>query len=210
MQKTNYEVPELIEVALADDHLLVRQSLTKILSLRGNIKVIIEASNNEELLAKLSGSKTPVVVLDLFMPDLKSCVNTIKKIHQTQPTPKIIIVTMNNDGSIKSHLLKCGVYAVIHKGADIDLLINTILQASQSSLNPRYHINSKNEFDCLFSEREIKILKLIAAGKTNKEVAEIVFLSVRSIEEIKFCMKEKIDAKNTISLIKFAIENKIV
>jgi DNA-binding NarL/FixJ family response regulator len=209
---------DFIEVALADDHILFRQALKIALSLRGNINITIEASTNFELISKLAESKKAIILLDIYMPDLNSCINTIEKIQEEFPEAKILILTMCNDEYIESQLLKYGVFSFIHKSENIDQLIGNIRKASLNISHSRDISSNENRSrkgelankKITFSEKEIEILKLIGEGKTNKEITRKIFLSLRSIEQIMHNMRERIDAKNTPSLIKFATDNKII
>lgn len=191
-----------IQVALIDDHAILRQALKNAFHYHGRIRVGIEASNYPELLDKLSTSRIEIIIMDLTMPDLTKTQTTIHQIQQLIPEAKILILTMHNEESIKQELIKCGIFSFISKGADFEQLIESILMAAEGATGG---IKS-----AIFSEREKMILKLIAAGKTNVEISRVVFLSVRSIEQIRHKMKDRANVTNTASLIDFAIRNRMI
>lgn len=211
---------EKIDLAIADDHTLFRQSLKGFFSTLGNINVKIEASDYSELLIKLTTCKTEIILMDLNLPDLHSSINAISQILVNIPRAKILIVTMSNDNSIKQRLFNAGIYSYIHKGADIEYLIERIMiassqvhasQVNHTANNPirnRHNVEKINKIT--FSQREKIILKLIIDGKTNSEISKTVFLSVRSIEEIRHGMKERANVKNTVALVEFAIRNQLL
>ncbi|WP_205510359.1 response regulator transcription factor [Longitalea arenae] len=210
----------LIPVAISDDHAMVRQALKCAFLYQGKIKIVVEASSYSELLQKLAVSKVKIIIMDLVLPDLNSTVEAIRQIQQLIPDSKILILTMHNDDRIKRELLAVGVFAFIHKGDEFELLIDQILMASRAitSLECRSGKDiddsdrkpKQGSEDALFSQREKLILKLIADGYTNMEISRIVFLSVRSIEQIRHKMKERANVTNTASLIDFAIRNDLI
>ena len=140
------------------------------------------------------------------MPDLNRTKDTIHQIQQFIPEAKILILTMHNDEYIKRELIKSGIYSFISKSTDFDQFIESIMMAAEGGKQA-----GKMDFkSTVFSEREKLILDLISKGKTNVEISRTIFLSVRSIEQIRHKMKERINVENTASLINFAIRNRII
>lgn len=209
----------LIPIAIADDHAMVRQALKCAFLYQGMIKIAVEASCYSELLQKLAVSKVKIIIMDLIMPDLNGTLETIRQIQLLIPDAKILILTMHNDDRIRKELLRAGVYAFVHKGDEFELLIDHILTAAKTITSGLSRSEENSDKDAkrihgsknvLFSEREKLILKLIADGNTNMEISRIVFLSVRSIEQIRHKMKERANVTNTASLIDFAIRNDLI
>jgi len=204
------------DLAIADDHLLFRQALKHALLTERNFTVTIEASDTLQLLHKLSPFKNAIILLDIFMPTFESCAQTIKQVFGIQPRAKIIIVTMCNDKAISERLVALGVFGIVHKSEDISELIKIILLAAeqlmmQSVAGMQVYEKGRGPANKVqFSKREVEILKLIASGKTNKEIAAHVYLSISSVEQIRAAMKDRVNSKTTIGLIRFAIDNKVI
>lgn len=210
----------LIPIAITDDHAMVRQALKCAFLYQGMIKIVVEASCYSELLQKLAVSKVKIIIMDLIMPDLISTLDTIRQIQLLIPDAKVLILTMHNDDRIRKELLQAGVFAYVHKGDEFEMLIDHILMAAKTITSNACRSEKENNDNAakqlresnsaLFSEREKLILKLIAEGYTNMEISRIVFLSVRSIEQIRHKMKERANVTNTASLIDFAIRNDLI
>jgi len=200
----------VIQVALIDDHAIVRQALKRAFLFYGNIQVSVEASSYADLLQKLTVTRTRIIIMDLNMPNVASVTNTIHQIKQLIPEVKILILTMHNDELVKRDLEKTGIHSFIHKSADMEVLIESIFSAAKNDTPVRPSSDNSLHKKTIFSDREKRILKLIAEGRTNMEISRIIFLSVRSIEQIRHNMKMRASVTNTASLIDFAIRNGMI
>jgi DNA-binding NarL/FixJ family response regulator len=207
-------------IVLADDHVLLRQGLKRILEGMADLEVVGEASDGMELLQLLKGLAPHMVILDISMPRLRGieAIHEIKAIH---PDVSILILTMHKDkeylylalsAGAKGYLLKEDadkeLFSAIEKirqgkrylsPSFSDLLVDEWAQAG------RQDGRSMPEPDRL-TIREREVLKLIAEGKTNKEIGDLLFISARTVERHRANMMEKLNLKNATDLIKYAIQ----
>ena len=212
-----------ISIAIADDHTLFRKSLKGYLSQQKHIEVIIEASNAVELINELKSKPADIVLLDIFMPELNGD-EAVKIIRSQHPDTKVIILSMHTDLAVVNDLIDTGIHAYISKSDEPEQLLQAIRSVCENriyknkiftealywnrQLNVKY--GGINRVNNSLEDREKKILQLLWEEKSNKEIADEVFLSVRSIEKIRQSMKEKLGVKSTIGLIKYGLNNKII
>ncbi len=207
-------------VVLADDHVLLRQGLKRILEGLADLEVIGEASDGIELLHLLNQVSAHLIILDISMPKLRGleAIHEIKTIH---PDASILILTMHKDKEYLYLALSSGANGYLLKeDADKELFtaIERIRQGktyfspyfSEGLINDWKQIGKEeaksiSDLDPL-STREREVLKLIAEGKTNKEIGDLLFISVRTVERHRANMMEKLNLKKTADLIKYAIQ----
>jgi DNA-binding NarL/FixJ family response regulator len=215
-------LPQLINIALVDDHTLFRKTLASFFIPHPNINVVFEAPDAQELLTRLKTSFVDILLMDIFMPRLNG-LEALKIIRREYPEIKVIALSMATDLHLVNELIDAGVYAFISKSDEPENLIHAITAASESRIYKNkwftealywYRQNNMQKGSIkntiTFDEREKKILHLLWEEKSNKEIASEVFLGVRSIEKIRQDLKEKVDVKTTVGLLKFAIKNKII
>jgi DNA-binding NarL/FixJ family response regulator len=211
-----------INLAIVDDHSLFRKTLKNYLSEQKNINVAIQASGMFELFDKLRHTHIDVLLMDVFMPDMNG--NTaLFKIRNEYPDIKILVLSMSNDMGLISDMLDSGIHGYISKSDEPEDLLQAIQAVSEGRIyrnrlftealywNKQNNIKTfANESVTTLNEREKKILKLIWEEKSNKQMADDLFLGVRSVEKIRQDLKEKIGAKSTVGLLKYAINKKII
>ncbi len=207
-------------IVLADDHVLVRQGLRRIIEEKAELQVIGEANDGIELLALLGEVTPDLVVLDIFMPNLRGieAIHEIKKVH---PDMKILILTMHRDKEYLYLALSAGAKGYLLKeDADKELFsaIEKIRQGrtyvspyfSEHVIDDLVQVGRKDtksilEIDPLtFREREV--LKLIAEGKSSKEIATLLFISVFTVNNHRASIMEKLNLKKATDLVKYAIQ----
>lgn len=210
-----------INLAIVDDHSLFRKTLKSFLSEHSNINVAIQAADMFDLLTKLKTMSIDLLLMDIFMPGLNG--NEALKIVRTEfPSIKILVLSMSTDVNLISDLLDAGIHGYISKADEPE----DLLQAIQSVAENRIYRNrlftealywdKQNKIKIYegshitLNQREKKILQLIWEEKSNKEIADELFLGIRSVEKIRQDMKEKIGAKSTVGLLKYAIDTKII
>ncbi len=207
-------------IVLADDHVLVRQGLKRIIEEKAELEVIGEANDGIELLALLGGVMPDLVILDIFMPNLRGieAIHEIKKIH---PDMKILILTMHRDKEYLYLALSAGAKGYLLKeDADKELfsaiekirqgrtyispyfserMIDDLVQVGKRDTKPILDIDPLT-----FREREV--LKLIAEGKSSKEIASLLFISVFTVNNHRASIMEKLNLKKATDLVKYAIQ----
>ena len=211
-----------VNLAIVDDHALFSKALKTYLSEQKNINVVTIASDMFDLLNKLRGVSVDVLLMDLFMPGLSGA-DAVKAIRTAYPNIKILVLSGSTDMDLVSDLLDAGIHGCISKSDEPEELLQAIQAVSENRIcrnrlfTEALYWNKQNTVKTYsdnslasLSEREKRILQLLWEEKSNKEMADELFLGIRTIERIRQEMKEKTASKSTVGLIKFAIQKKII
>lgn len=212
-----------IRIILADDHQIFRDGIKALLSDEQNIEVIAEASNGEELLSLLKAVKPDVLILDISMPKI-SGIELAKIISVEYPEIRILILSMhkNNDFVINAMIngakgylpkdtsrkeLLDAINTIYHGGEYLGKLISTnILKSYIGKTHSGYDSFNKDQL----TSREKDIIKLVGQGLANKEIADCLFISIRTVDSHKNHIMNKLKIKSTAELIIYGIKNKII
>lgn len=208
------------KIFIADDHPIFRKGLIEIITSHDELEIIGECGDGNTALDMITGSQPDIAVLDIQMPKLNGF-EILKKINELHLHTKVIFLTMHNEENVFEKAMSLGVSAYLLKESVADDLlecINHVLQGKfyvTASLSDHlYSVNKKlragNERTGLqkLTSTEIKILKLISDKKTSKEIAEILFVSVRTVENHRNNICSKLDIHGANALLPFALENK--
>ncbi len=211
-----------ISLAIVDDHLLFRKTLKFFLLEQKNISVTVQVSNVLDLLNELRTKAVDMILLDIFMPGMNGS-EAVAALRQEFPLTKILVLSMCTDMELISDLLDSGIHGYISKADEPEELLQAISAISDNRLyrnilftealywNKQNNIRDfRTDNRPMLSEREKKMLQLIWEEKSNKEIADELFLGVRSVEKIRQDMKEKVGVKSTVGLLKYAIAKKII
>lgn len=219
-----------IKIALADDHNLFRKGMASVLSQVPDFELVLEASNGQELIDKLTRRLPDVVLLDLEMPVMDG-IATTEYIRENHPDVRIIMLTMHDEDRFVLHLLEKGVSGYVLKDADLDEVEKAVhrvmddgvyLNDFVSKVMHRKMVNKpttviKNpqtstlyNSKVLLSEREKEVLKLICEGLSTAEISEKIFLSPRTVEGHRLRILEKTGTKNTAGMVAYAFKNNLV
>ena len=214
-----------ISIILADDEELFRKGISFLLKREKNIDVIFEASNGSELIEYLSAnSKLPdIILMDLKMPFLNG-VESTRIIHANYPNIRIIALTSYNTNSFIANMIQVGAASYLVKNATPKEMIHTVnevfnngffyndnvLKVIKKGILPKSEIKNTTLEDDLLTIREKEVLQLICLQLSSSEIAEKLFLSIRTVEghRNKLCSKTK--SKNIAGLVVYAIQNNIV
>ena len=216
-------MPDKITIILVDDHQLIRDGIKSLLADDNEIEVIGEASDCDELYAKLKNKQPDILLMDISLP-CKSGIEITKELTETHPEIKVIILSMYNDEDFIINSLKAGAKGYLPKNtnkSEIRDAIKSIYRGeeyfnekvSKVILKNFVRNASKPEGDRIgnqLTQREVEVLKLYAEGKTNQEIADQLFISIRTVESHKNHVMQKLNLKSNVDLIKFAIKNKMV
>lgn len=206
---------EEINIVIADDHAIVRRGLRQLLESEDGFAVVAEADDVDSARRYLRGHHPQVLVLDLNMPG-ESSIDAIPKLREEFPDTQIVVLTMQNEPAYARSALSAGVLGyVLKESADAELV--EAIRAAVSGehyLNPRLGAKVAAEPppgppDGL-SERELEILRLIALGYTNSQVAEELFLSVRTVETHRAHIQQKLGLSDRAELVRYALDRKLV
>lgn len=204
-----------IKILLADDHTIVRQGLQLILSAHSDLQVIGEAANGREAV-ELAGKLRPdVVLMDVAMPELNG-IEATRRMVQANARIKILVLSMHKEAVYVREILRAGARGYILKDAiDKELLSAVrsvakgdgyISPAVSGALLNDYRKDVTDPVD-LLSGREREVLQLIAEGKTNKEIATRLNLSVYTIDSHRGKIMEKLNLHSTGELVRFALKH---
>jgi DNA-binding NarL/FixJ family response regulator len=215
-------LPQNLRVAIVDDHSLFRKTLRDYLSEQKGVQVAVQATDMTDLSGKLKNVFVDVLIMDLFMPGLHGN-DAVSLVRSEYPDTKILILSMSNDMDLISELLDSGIHGYVSKSDEPEALVQAIFTVSEGRIfhnriftealywNKQNNIRAPREGSlALLNEREKKVLQLLWEEKSNKEIADELYLGVRSVEKIRQDMKEKIGAKSTVGLLKYAIHKKII
>jgi two-component system, NarL family, response regulator NreC len=198
-------------VVLVDDHVVVRSALRVLLEAEEDLEVVGEAGTAAEAVRSCGDHEPDVLVLDLNLPG-EPGLAAIPKIREASPETRIVVLTMQDDPAFAREALQAGVLGYVLKEAADDELVNAIRMAAggrtylQPELGARLAAEPPPSGD-LLSERELEVLRLIALGHTNAEVAEEIVLSVRTVESHRARIQQKLRLSKRSELVRYALEH---
>jgi DNA-binding NarL/FixJ family response regulator len=208
-----------ITILLSDDHAVVRDGLKLLLETQPDLQVVGEAADGQEALRLAERLKPNVAILDIAMPELDG-IETARRIHQSSPDTQLIILSMYNTNEHVSRALQTGVRGYVLKesaGSEVVKAIRTVLSGrrylSQKIsdrvidiyLQPSEAVPSENILARL-SAREREVFQLVVEGKSNPEIANILFLSTKTVETYRSRLIQKLEIRDISSLVKLAIK----
>ncbi|MEH7179977.1 response regulator transcription factor [Neobacillus vireti] len=209
----------MIKILLVDDHAVVRSGLKMLLHTNPEMEVIGEASEGNEGIKKALKLKPNVVVMDLSMPHGKDGLSATAELKKQMPEINILILTMHDDEEYLFRAVQAGAAGCILKSAPHDELMSAIesVAAGDAYLHPaatkrlmEEYLGSikqgSNDTYSLLSDREKEVLTLIAKGYSNKEIAEQLVISVKTVETHKGNLMEKLKMKTRPELVEYAVK----
>ncbi len=209
---------------LVDDHDIVRDGVKAIISGTTDIEVVAEASSVAEALNTLEQNIPDVIILDISLPD-KSGIEAIPLIHEIRSSLPVLILSMHNDEEYIIRAIKAGARGYLPKNIPARELTDAIRRifageeyfgeatsvVLRKALMRKLEKEEKNEtISEPLSQRENEVLQLFCAGLSNQEMADKLFISIRTVETHKTHIMQKLGLKTTVELIKYAIRNKII
>jgi DNA-binding NarL/FixJ family response regulator len=207
-----------IEVFLADDHAVVRDGLRFLLEAQRDIKVVGVADNGREAVRQVQNLSPHVVVLDIAMPGLNG-LEAAAQIRECCPSTQVVILSMHHTNEHIFQALKAGVQGYILKesaGSEVIDAVRAVYSGRRflsrrieeavldDYLHQRQIVASQSPLEKL-SSREKEILQLVAEGKSSAEIAEILFISPKTVETYRSRLMQKIGVSDIPSLVKFAV-----
>lgn len=204
---------EPISVLVVDDHSLVRKGFRRMLEDDEGIRVIGEASNGLEAIQAAQTLRPNVVVMDMAMPELDG-VQATREIKKHAPQTEVLILSMYSDENYVRNAREAGAKGYLLKNAvDVDLprAVRTVA-AGGTFLSPGLQLSSRETDDDLerLTQRERQVLQLIAQGKSNKEIAALLQLSVNTVSVHRANLMEKMNIHKTAELVLYAIRKGLI
>ena len=207
-----------IRILLADDHQLVRQGFRLILESQPDMEVVGEAGNGREAIEAAETLRPDVIVMDVTMPGLNG-IEATRRIREKAPGVRVLGLSVHRDGVYVREMVRAGAEGYLLKdaaGAELLAAIHAVAEGN-SYLSPEvagavlkdYRKHALNPIDVL-SAREREILQMIAEGKTNKEVATALDLSVYTVDGHRTRIMEKLSLHSVGELVRFAVRNGLV
>jgi DNA-binding NarL/FixJ family response regulator len=202
-------------MVLADDHALFREGLRRLLEEKHDLRVVGEANDGKELLDLLERLQADLILLDISMPNERG-LDVIPEIRKNYPSVKILILTAFNDREFVYRAMAIGANGYSLKQDAGPELLSAIDQVRQGRTYVAPYFSNQAGVDweelrrgvqkSALTARENEILKLIAEGKSNKEIAEDLFISFFTVKRHRANIMEKLDLRNVSDLVKYAIQ----
>lgn len=202
---------------LADDHALVRQGLKAFLERQG-FQVACEASNGQEALQMAAKARPDVAILDITMPLLNG-IDAARELKKSSSKAKVILLTKHDEDHYVTEALRAGVSGYVLKSQVATDLVNAIQEVCRGSVYLSPSISravvgaylSKSDFpDDPLSAREHQVLQLVSEGKSTKEVAKQLGISVKTVESHRARLMRKLDLHQTAGLVRYAIRHGLI
>ncbi|MCD8789872.1 nitrate respiration regulation response regulator NreC [Mammaliicoccus sciuri] len=215
-----------MNIVIADDHAVVRTGFSMILNYQEDMEVVATAADGIEAYQMVAKHSPDVLIMDLSMPPGESGLIATGKISDDFKQTKILILTMYDDEEYLFHVLRSGAKGYILKNAPDEELIHAVRtiyrgdmyidsKVTSSLVNELFNHQDNSDQSTsdpfkILSQRELEILPLIAKGYGNKEIAEKLFVSVKTIEAHKARIMDKLDLKSRPELVEYAMKKKLL
>jgi two-component system, NarL family, response regulator NreC len=202
-------------IVLADDHTVVRSALRMLLEAEPGFEVLAEAGDADTAIRYVRGHKPTVLILDLNMPG-RSSLEAVPDIQEASPGTEIVVLTMQNEPAFARKALQAGVRGYVLKEAADSELVQAVKSAAagdtylQPALGARLVSEPDSNRGDDLSEREREVLRLIALGHTNAEIAEQLYLSIRTVESHRAHIQQKLRLTSRAELVHYALEQGMV
>lgn len=209
-----------IRIIIADDHDIIRAGIKSVLKPHSEYEVCAEAADGDKALEVVEQFKPNILLLDISMPKIGG-LDIISRVKRVSPQTKIIIISVHKLGAYVLKALRQGVSGYLNKDNVAEELILALAKVSAGKVYLGEAISeyladsvkepkNKEGLKAILNERESDVLRLVVEGKTAREMAEILFISHRTVENYKNSILKKLNLHKTSDLIKYSLENKIV
>jgi len=210
----------LIKVLLADDHSIVRAGLRRIVEESGDMEVVAEADDGREAIQLVQKTKPDVAVVDISMPGLDG-LEVISQLQAQQPKLPILVLTMHEEGQYIVRAVQAGAMGYITKQSAPEQLVKAIRKvhagqryltdeaAEALALRVARGSDGQSPLDSL-SMRELQVLRRLAMGHTNREIARSYHISIKTVDTYRSRLLKKLNLRNNAELTHFAIQNRLI
>ena len=207
-----------IRILLADDHAVVRRGFQMILAEQSDMEIVGEAANGREALELAAKLKPDVVVMDVAMPELNG-IEATRRMAENAPHARVLALSMHKDSVYVREILRAGARGYLLKDSVAADLVSAVraVASGEGYLSPAvsdavlddYRRHVTNPID-LLTGREREVLQMLAEGKTNKEIAGILNLSVYTVDAHRGRIMEKLNLHSITELVRFAVRNGLI
>lgn len=210
----------MIKVLLADDHSIVRAGLRRLIEESGDMAVIAEAADGREALRSVAQEMPDVAVVDISMPGLDG-LEVISRLNALHPKLPVLVLTMHEEGQYVVRAIEAGAMGYITKQSAPEQLVNAIRKvlgggryltdeaAEALALRVARGKQGQTALDAL-SMRELQVLRRLAMGNTNREIASMYGISIKTVDTYRSRLLKKLDLRNNAELSRFAIQNHLI
>ncbi len=209
----------MIDIMVADDHRVFREGIVSILENTGEIRVVAQARDGKEVMEKLQSVRPQLILMDISMGGAGG-IETTRLARQQYPEVKVLVLSMHSESSYIVKMLEAGASGYLLKDAGSTELINAIKAVAEGNTYFSSQVSatlvdqlmkgkkpSERKEGILLTRREVEVLRLIAEEYSNPEIAEKLFISIRTVDTHRRNLLEKLGAKNTAGLVKYAIKH---
>ena len=210
----------MIKVLLADDHEIVRDGLRRIVEDAGDMVVIAEAADGHEAIRQIQDTLPDVAVIDISMPGMDG-LEVINQLHYSYPALPILVLTMHEEEQYVVRAIGAGAMGYVTKRSAPEVLVTAIRKvyaggrflsdsaAEALALRMGSGARGISPIDTL-SNREVQVLRRLASGQTNREIAEAYYLSIKTIDTYRSRLLRKLNLRNNAELARFAIQTGLI
>ena len=210
----------MINVLLADDHSIVREGLRRIVEESGDMAVVAEASDGREAIRLVREHRPDVAVIDISMPEVGG-LEVIHRLRPEFPNLPILVLTMHEEQQYAVRVIEAGAMGYITKKSAPEQLVTAIRKVHDGSrflteeaaeylaLHVAKGQTGKSPLD-LLSARELQVLRRLALGHTNREIAQAYNISIKTVDTYRLRLLKKLELRNNAELSRFAIQNRLI
>ena len=203
----------MIKVLIADNHPIVRLGIKNVLDSASDFEVIDDVATTTELFSSLKKASPDVVILEMDIPEING-IATLRKIKQEYPEIKVLIYSGQSEDVYALSTIRAGAFGYLSKTADLDYIISAVRKVSEGSMFITNELAQRLAFDegtqkprrffRKLSTREVEVLKLLASGKRNKDVAQGLNLNEKTVSTYKARLMKKLNVDNLVDLLQQA------
>lgn len=203
----------MIKVLIADNHPIVRIGVKEVLRSTKDFEVINDVSTTSELFETLKNSTPDVVMLEMDIPEING-IAALRKLKQEYPSIKVLIYSGQSEDVYALSTIRAGAYGYLSKTADLDYIISAVKKVSNGDMFITNELAQRLAFDegtkkprrffRKLSTREVEVLKMLASGKRNKEVAQALNLNEKTVSTYKARLMRKLNVDNLVDLLQQA------
>ncbi len=203
----------MIKVLIADNHPIVRLGMKNVLQAASDFEVIADVSTTTELFEKLKKGSPDVIILEMDIPEING-IATLRKIKQEYPDIKVLIYSGQSEDVYALSTIRAGAFGYLSKTAELDYIISAVKKVSEGNMFITNELAQRLAFDegtqkprrffRKLSTREVEVLKLLASGKRNKDVAQGLNLNEKTVSTYKARLMKKLNVDNLVDLLQQA------